>query len=222
MKKLYIFLLAILIASCQSERKTKYNEGIYCLKNYLDKDNFESNYIENFIINVTKDKIIIFGTVNTWGNISDRNFEKEKLSMINDSTITVSTFTGAEKNIPKKNEFIQLKNAENIIDEKGINRKEFIKYLNKNLIAGVYKIGNKRIKFTEDGEIQNLDSLKTFAVNPRFGTNWWYDYRTIEINNQLWKFEFTKNNLILTKYLPREASNEENAKLSELKIVLTR
>ena len=222
MKKLYVFLLAILIASCQSERKTKYNEGIYCLKNYLDKDNFESNYIENFIIKVTKDKIIIFGTVNTWGNISDRNFEKEKLSMINDSTITVSTFTGAEKNIPKKNEFIQLKNAENIIDEKGINRKEFIKYLNKNLIAGVYKIGNKRIKFTEYGEIQNLDSLKTFAVNPRFGTNWWYDYRTIEINNQLWKFEFTKNNLILTKYLPREASNEENAKLSELKIVLTR
>ena len=75
-------------------------------------------------------------------------------------------------------------------------------YLNKNLLSGNYKLGNKKVTFTEDGKIVNLDSLKTFSITPRFGTCWWYDYRTIEINNQVWKFEFTKKHLILNKYLP--------------------
>ena len=80
----------------------------------------------------------------------------------------------------------------------------------------------KVIQFRENGTIENLDSLKTFSIAPRFGTLWWYDYRTIEINNQMWKFDFTKGHLILTKYLPRDKAKETQAVLSDFKIILDR
>lgn len=222
MKKILVLFSVILLISCQKEKKTKYDEGIYCLKNYLDKDNFESRYIENFLIKVTKDKIINYGTVNTWGHSSNRNFEEEKLSILNDSSIIYSTFIGIGSKGLTKNEFIKIKNADKIIDKEGINREEFVKYLNKRLISGIYKLENKKVNFTEVGKIENLDSLKSFSIYPRFGTCWWYDYRTIEINNQMWKFEFTKKHLILTKYLPRDVVNETQAELSNFKIILER
>jgi len=222
MKKILVLLSVIFLISCQKEKKTKYDEGIYCLKSYLDKDNFESRYIEYFLIKVTKDKIINYGTVNTWGHSSNRNFEEEKLSILNDSTIIYSTFIGIGNKGLTKNEFIKIKKAEKIIDKEGINREEFVKYLNKRLISGIYKLENKKVNFTEVGKIENLDSLKSFSIYPRFGTCWWYDYRTIKINNQMWKFEFTKKHLILTKYLPRVVVNETQAELSNFKIILER
>ncbi|MBP6039236.1 MAG: hypothetical protein KA523_03440 [Flavobacterium sp.] len=221
MKNIFLLVFLAFFIGCEKEPKTKFDEGIYCLKSYLDKDNFESRYIETFLIKVSKDKIIYFGTVNTWGSVFKRNLKEEKKFIVNDSIITKSTFIGGSKGLTI-NEFIKLKNAEKIIDKKGINREEFVKYLNKNLIAGKYKLGNKKVTFTEDGKIDNLDSLKTFSMSPRFGTCWWYDYRTIEINNQMWKFEFTKKHLILNKYLPRDVVNEKHAELSNIKIVLER
>jgi hypothetical protein len=222
MKSNLLLILLIVLIGCKKEPRTEFEEGIYCLKSYLDKDNFESSYIETFLIKITKDKIISYGTVNTWGTVLNRNPNEEKKFMVNDSTIMQSTFIGIRSKGTTKSEFIKLKNTDKIIDSKGINRNEFVKYLNKNLIAGNYKLDNKKISFTEDGKIENLDSLKTFSVNPRFGTCWWYDYRTIEINNELWKFDFTKKHLILTKYLKRDAVKETQAELSNIKIILDR
>lgn len=222
MKNIFLLFFLAFFIGCEKEPKTKFDEGIYCLKSYLDKDNFESKYVETFLIKVTKDKIIYFGTVNTWGSHFNRNQNEEKKFIINDSIITKSTFIGNGSEGLVNSKFIKLKNADKIIDKKGINRQEFVKYLNKNLIAGKYKFGNKKVTFTEDGKIINLDSLKTFSITPRFGTCWWYDYRTIEINNQMWKFEFTKKHLILNKYLPRDVANEKDAELSNIKIMLER
>lgn len=222
MKKIILLLILLIISSCQNTQKDKFDEGIYCLKSYLDKDNFENRYIDYFLVKVTKDKIISYGTVNTWGHIANRDFESEKKLKINDSIILQITQIGFGANSFSTKKITKLKNCDKIVDNKGINREEFIKYLNKNLIAGTYKFENKKIQFTEDGKIENLDGLKTFSVNARFGTCWWYDYRTIEINNEIWKFEFTKKNLILTKYLKRDVVKEELAKLSTIKIVLNR
>lgn len=220
MKKVILILILLIISSCQNNQKDKFDEGIYCLKSYLDKDNFENRYIEDFLVKVTKDKMISYGTVNTWGRVSNRNFESEKKTKINDSIILQTTQIGFGAESFRMQKYIKLKNCDKIIGKNGINREEFVKYLNRNLIAGNYKFENKDIEFTENGQIKNLDSLKTFSVNPRFGTCWWYDYRTIEINKEIWKFEFTKKNLILTKYLKRD--EEELGKLSNLKIVLNR
>ncbi|HEX8017832.1 MAG TPA: hypothetical protein VF465_21580 [Flavobacterium sp.] len=220
MKKITLILISIIISSCQNNQKDKFDEGIYCLKSYLDKDNFENRYIDYFLVKVTKDKIIYYGTVNTWGHISNRNFESEKKSKINDSIILQTTQIGFGPDSFTTQKFIKLKNCDKIVDGNGINREEFVKYLNRSLITGNYKFENRNIEFTEDGKIKKSDSLKTFSVNPRFGTCWWYDYRTIEINKEIWKFEFTKKNLILTKYLKR--NEEELGKLSNIKIVLNR
>lgn len=222
MKNITLILLLIMASSCQNNQKDKFEEGIYCLESYLDKDNFENRYMDYFLVKVTKDKLIRYGTVNTWGSISNRNFESEKNSTINDSVILQKTQIGFGDNSFTTQKFIKLKNGDKIIDKNGINREEFVKYLNKKLIAGNYKFENKNIEFTETGKIKNLDSLKTFSVNPRFGTCWWYDYRTIEIDNEIWKFEFTRKNLILTKYLKRDAAKEELGKLSNIKIELIR
>ena len=220
-KSLVLVIILFSINSCKKENKPKFQEGIYCLQGYIDKNNFESDYIETFLIKITKDDIIRYGTVNTWGFSSKRNFENEEISILNDSTIIDSTIIDfGDTGI--KSKFIKLKDADKIIDEKGINRKEFVKYLNKNLIAGSYKLNDKVIQFRENGTIENLDSLKTFSIAPRFGTLWWYDYRTIEINNQMWKFDFTKEHLILTKYLPRDKAKETQAVLSGFKIILDR
>ena len=219
MKKSILILLSIIVFGCNKISKDHYTEGIYCLKGYIDKDNFESNYIESFLVKVTKDKIIRYGTVNTWGSVYNRNLTEEKKSKINDSIISFSTIINGES---KTEKFIKLKNADKIVDEKGINREEFVKFLNENLIAGNYKLENKIVKFSSNGKIENLDSLNTFSINPRFGTCWWYDYRTIEINNQLWKFDFTKKHFILTKYLKRNEVNETKAELSNTKIILNR
>ncbi|MGL3002052.1 hypothetical protein [Flavobacterium sp. RSSB_23] len=220
MKKVTLILILVILSSCQNNQKDKFDEGIYCLKSYFDKDNFENRYIEDFLVKVTEDKIISYGTVNTWGRISNRNFESEKKLKINDSIILQTTHIGFGGDNFTTQKYIKLKNCDKIVDKNGINREEFVKYLNRNLIAGEYKFKNTNIEFTENGQIKNLDSLKTFSVNPRFGTCWWYDYRTIEINNEIWKFTFTKKNLILTKYLKRE--DEEHGKLSNIKIVLNR
>ena len=219
MKKTILLLILIIFFGCNKNQKDQYTEGIYCLKSYIDKDKFESNYIEYFLIKVTKDKIIYYGTVNTWGSVYNRNLTEEKKSKVNDSIISFLTIINGEN---KLEEFIKLKDANKIVDEKGINIEEFVKYLNKNLIAGNYKLENKLVKFSENGKIQNLDSLKTFSINPRFGTCWWYDYRTIVINNQLWRFDFTKEHFILTKYLKRDEVNETKAELSKTKIILNR
>lgn len=212
-----ILILLVLFATISCRKNEKFAEGIYCLKEYISKDNFESSYIETFLIKVSKDSITYFGTVNTWGTARKRDFVQENRQIINDSVISQKVFI--RKDVAQ-GEFIQLKNAGRIIDRNGINREEFIKYLNSELIAGEYKNGNEKVIFTKEGTIENLGNLKTFSVNPRFGTCWWYDYRTIIIDDQIWKFDFIGDNLILTKYLKREVEKEEDAKLSNVKIVL--
>lgn len=216
MKKIFL-ILPILFMAISCGNKEKFDEGIYCLDEYINKNQFESNYIETFLIRVSKDSITYFGTVNTWGSTFKRNLAQEKSEIVNDSTILQKVFI--RKNV-NQGKFIKLKNASEILDRNGINQDELSQYLNSKLIAGEYKHGKDKVIFTKDGKIKNLGDLKTFSVNPRFGTCWWYDYRTMKINNEIWKFDFIKDKLILTKYLKREV--EEDAKLSNLRIVLER
>ncbi|NMH28003.1 hypothetical protein [Flavobacterium silvaticum] len=211
----YIFLVFCLTISCG--KKEKFDEGIYILRKYIDKDHFEDDYMETFLARVSKDTITLYATVNTWGNPSKRNYESERKRIINDSTILIDAFVRKHK---QSEEFVKLKDAAKIIGPEGINTDEFTKYLNANLIAGTYKTAKGEVVFSKDGKIRNLGNLKTFSVNPRFGTNWWYDYRTIYINNELWKFDFTKTELILTKYLKRGI--EQDAMTGNEKIVLNR
>lgn len=216
MKKIALVFLFLLVSfGCSKDKK--FAEGIYCYDGYVNKNKFDSKYMETFLVKVSEHKISFYGTVQTWGRTFKRNFFLEKSQIINDSVILLDAYIREDVN---QGRFIKLKDADKIIDKEGINFEEFAKYLNSKLIAGEYKIGNEKVVFTKDGRIENLEKLKTFTVRPRGGTCGWYDYRTIEINNEMWKFGFTKDKLILTKYLERK--DEEQGKLSNLKIVLER
>ena len=218
MQKTIVLLFAIIFIGCAENKKHKFDEGIYGLRSYFEKDYFDSNYVEYFLLKVSKDEITHYGTVNTWGSIFIRDVEDEKTKIINDSVISVIEADRDGK--LKGQEYLKLKGAENIIGEEGINSEELIKYLDNHLISGNYKLKNKNVIFTKGGKINNLDTLNAYSINPRFGTNWWYDYKTIKINNELWKFDFTDKYFILTKY--KKPQIEQQVELSNTKITLLR
>jgi len=217
MKKIILFLITVVFLGCTRNNQARYTEGIYGLRSYFEKDNFIPDYVEYFLLKVSKDKITYYGTVNTWGNTSNRNIEDEKNNIINDSVISIMTVNG--NGGFQGHEYIKLKAGEDIIDKEGINRTNLVRYLDNYLISGNYKLKDKNVIFKE-GKIYNLDTLNTYSTNPRFGTNWWYDYKTIWLNNELWKFEFNPKHLILTKY--KKPKIEQQVELSSTQIILLR
>ncbi|RZJ66649.1 MAG: hypothetical protein EOO50_08980 [Flavobacterium sp.] len=203
MKNLIILFALFFVFRCQ--KKQTFDEGIYILKNYVEKENYKDDYAEKYLAKVSKNEITYYGTVKTWGTISKRNFEDEKNRIVNDSTIRLETFINIDTH---EGEFIKINASEKIIGPKGIDVKALSDYLNRKLIAGTYKYGDVKVIFTPNGRIENFGKLKTFSVRPRVGTLWNYDSRTMLINGEAWKYGFTKSELVLTRYSNRRDENE--------------
>ena len=156
-----------------------------------------------------KDKLKIFGTVETWGkeykyklNKTKDTIELENNFKIyqkqnNNSIICLKTQVGNKTEIF---EYQKLPNLEKIIDNKGINSIILSKYLNKSIITGKYKYKNTIIHFNENSVVENFEKFSSYNVIPRLGTNSYYDNHIIKTNNGIWKYQKQNGNLILTKY----------------------
>lgn len=195
--------MLFLAFGCQNE--PTFDEGVYILKNYVAKENYKDDYAETYLAKISPDKITYYGTVKTWGTDVKRNLAEEKSRIVNDSTIRLETFINIDTH---EGEFVKIQSGEKIIGQKGIDIEALSEFLNRKLIAGSYKFGETKVIFTADGRIENLGKLRTFSVRPRVGTMWNYDLRTMDINGEIWKYEFTKSELVLTRYSDRRDENE--------------
>ena len=209
--QLYIFIaLTLFLYNCKNKINDEIKlNGCYGLTVYFQSENTNSDYIETFLLKINKDKVKIFGTVETWGkeykyklNKTKDTIELENNFKIyqkqnNNSIICLKTQVGNKTEIF---EYQKLPNLEKIIDNKGINSIILSKYLNKSIITGKYKYKNTIIHFNENSVVENFEKFSSYNVIPRLGTNSYYDNHIIKTNNGIWKYQKQNGNLILTKY----------------------
>ncbi|RBA28508.1 hypothetical protein [Flavobacterium tibetense] len=209
--QLYIFIaLTLFLYNCENKINSEIKlNGCYGLTEYFQSENTNSDYIETFLLKINKDKVKIFGTVETWGKEYKYKLNKTKDTIElennfkvyqkqnNSSIICLKTQMGNKTEIF---EYQKLPNLEKIIDNKGINSIILSEYLNKSIITGKYKYKNTIIHFNENSGVENFEKFSSYNVIPRLGTNSYYDNHIIQTNNGIWKYQKQNGNLILTKY----------------------
>ena len=88
MAKYFFILLSLFLFNCKGEIDTQINlNGYYGMSKYFQSKNTNSDYIETFLLKIENKKIIIFGTVQTWGNQY-----KYKLNKTNDTILLENKF----------------------------------------------------------------------------------------------------------------------------------
>lgn len=213
MTKSKLFLLIIIsqfLCNCAEKKDSEISlNGIYGLTRYFQSSNTNSDYVETFLLQIEKNKIKIYGTVQTWGKEYSYKLNKTKDTILLENNYKIfrknkdNNAIYLETRIDNKTERIEYQinpNFENLIDSKGINNIQLSKTLNRIMIVGKYKFNGKIIEFKESGKVENLEYFNNYTIIPRLGTNTYYDNRIIETDNGMWKYEKKNENLILTKY----------------------
>jgi hypothetical protein len=208
--KYFFILLTLILFNCKGENDTQINlNGYYGMSKYFQSKNTNADYIGTFLLKIENKKIIIFGTVNTWGSQYKYMINKSKDTILLENNFkiyrksnndNVIYFERCIDNKIEKTEYQKIPNIEKVIDEKGINSIRLSDFLNKTLIVGKYKFKDKIIIFKENGKVVNLENFNNFRIRPRLGTNTYYDDRIIETEKGIWKYQKKNGNLILTKY----------------------
>lgn len=203
-------MISQILFNCTEKKDSKISlNGIYGMTKYFNSRNTKSEYLETFLLQIEKNKIKIFGTVQTWGKeyIYKLNKTKDTILLENNFKIfrknkdnNVIYLETRIDNKTKRFEYQKNPYFKSLIDEKGINNIQLSKVLNKIMIVGKYKFNGKIIDFKENGKVENLDYFNKYTIKPRLGTNTYYDDKIIETENGMWKYEKKNDNLILTKY----------------------
>ena len=198
------------MCNCTEKKDSKISlNGIYGMTKYFQSSNTNSDYVETFLLQIEKNKIKIYGTVQTWGKEYSYKLNKTKDTILLENNFKIfrknkdNNVIYLETKIDNKTERIEYQNNpnfENLIDKKGINNIQLSKTLNRIMIVGKYKFNGKIIDFKENGKVENLRYFNNYTIKPRLGTNTYYDNRIIETENGMWKYKKKNDNLILTKY----------------------
>ncbi|MEC4050356.1 hypothetical protein OX284_013010 [Flavobacterium sp. SUN046] len=209
-KLFFLIMISQILFNCTEKKDSKISlNGIYGMTKYFNSRNTKSEYLETFLLQIEKNKIKIFGTVQTWGKeyIYKLNKTKDTILLENNFKIfrknkdnNVIYLETRIDNKTKRFEYQKNPYFKSLIDEKGINNIQLSKVLNKIMIVGKYKFNGKIIDFKENGKVENLDYFNKYTIKPRLGTNTYYDDKIIETENGMWKYEKKNDNLILTKY----------------------
>lgn len=196
--------------NCSEKKDSEISlNGIYGMTQYFQSRNTNSEYVETFLLQIDKNKIKIFGTVQTWGNEYSYKLNKTKDTILLENNFkifrknkdnNVIYFETRIDNKTKRFEYQKNPYFENLIDENGINNIQLSNVLNKIMIVGKYRYNGKNIDFKENGKVEYLEHFNNYTIKPRLGTNTYYDNKIIETENGMWKYEKKNDNLILTKY----------------------
>lgn len=227
----FFLLLTLVLCNCRGENNTQFDlNGYYGMTKYFQSENTNSEYIETFLLKINKNKIKIYGTVQTWGNDYNYNLNKTKDTILLENNFKIYRKANSNNiicfethidNKIAKTEYQKIPNIEKIVNDKGINSNLLSDFLNKLIIVGKYEYKGKIIAFKENGKVENLENFSNYKIRPRLGTNTYYDDRIIETEKGIWKYQKSNNNLILTKYLDKRDENEMYL-LSDEKILLKR
>jgi len=209
-KLFFLIIISQFLCNCTEKKDSEISlNGIYGMTKYFQSSNTNSDYVETFLLQIEKNKIKIYGTVQTWGKEYSYELNKTKDTILLENNFKIfrknkdNNVIYLETRIDNKTERIEYQNNpnfENLIDKKGINNIQLSKTLNRIMIVGKYKFNGKIIDFKENGKVENLEYFNNYTIKPRLGTNTYYDNRIIETENGIWKYEKKNENLILTKY----------------------
>lgn len=210
LKQCFLIIITLLLCNCKEEKDSEINLiGVYGMTKYFQSKNTNSDYIETFLLKIEKNRIKIFGTVQTRENIYSYKLNKTKDTILTEKNIKIYRkgkndniiyFETRINNKIERIEYQKVPGIEKVIDNKGINSNQLSKILNELIIVGKYKFDGKVINFNENGKVENLKYFNNFTIRPRLGTNTYYDNKIIETENGIWKYEKKNDNLILTKY----------------------
>lgn len=215
--KLKAFLVGfpmLLLFSCAKEEKSI--NGTYGMVEYFSPIEGHIGYAEPFLLDIKNSIIIEYGTVKMWGTPAkfkrsgdtlilntDQQFYREKPNE------DVFVFKTRFKDTIRSYRFKKYPGLDTIIDKKGMDGTKLASFLNLNLIAGKYDNNGKTVQFMPDGRVIALKEFSNYTVRPRIGTNTCFDDCIIETtNSEIWKYEFFKNELVLTKYTNKRDSWE--------------
>lgn len=208
--KYFFIVITILLCNCKGKNDTEINlNGYYGMSQYFQSKNTNTNYVETFLLKIDKNKIKMFGTVQTWGNSYSYKLNRTKDTILLGQNTkiygkidnhNILYFETNLDNKIKKIEYKKIPNIEKIVEKEGINSVKLGNLLSNLLIVGKYKYKNKIITFNKEGTVENLDEFRNYRIRPRLGTCSYYDDRIIETENGTWKYQKKNENLILNKY----------------------
>lgn len=213
-KAFLIGLPMLFFFSCNKQQEAI--NGTYGLVEYFSPVEKHFCCAEPFLLHITDSTIMEYGTVKIWGAPAKFKRKGDTLILNTDQLFyrekpnkDVFIFKTKYRDTIRSYRFKKYPHLDVIIDKKGIDAAKLASFLNANLIVGKYDNNGKTVQFMLNGKVSGLKEFSNYTIRPRIGTNTYFDNCIIETEGKnIWKYEFVKNELVLTKYTDKRDSWE--------------
>jgi hypothetical protein len=219
--KKYLFIFFVLCFSCNDN---KLDEGYYLKKDYLEyqdaisQKSFELNQ-SDILLKISNDTIYHWGDIQYWKRYYiNKNFPLKKI-LFNGipKYFLESEYNGLKESF----EYIKFDSITPPLDSLGLDFSVLEKMKSNKILLGEYNLNGKRILFKKNGAVHGLNEFTKYQIYLRGGTNFPYSgLNFIKTDKGIWKFNISKNKLILRKYSDERNPITEMYGLSNKKIEL--